>query len=153
MDSAALLSKLPYSHPFLFVDEILEINDNQVTGSYTFPEDSWFYKGHFKDNPVTPGVILTECMAQIGVVCLGIFLLSKGNNLKDFQDLKIGMSSTEVDFYKPVFPGGSVKIISTKEYFRFNKLKCSVEMFDAEENLVCRGKIAGMISSEKKKQQ
>lgn len=149
MDSAALLSKLPYSYPFLFVDEVLEIDENRISGSYTFPEDSWFYKGHFKDNPVTPGVILTECMAQIGVVCLGIFLISKGEVSKDFKDLKIGMSSTEINFYKPVFPGETVRVISTKEYFRFNKLKCSVDMFDAEENLVCRGKIAGMISSEK----
>lgn len=151
LDSEALLSKLPYSNPFLFVEEILETNENQITGKYTFQEDSWFYKGHFKDYPVTPGVILTECMAQIGVVCLGIYLLFKENHSLDFQDLKIGMSSTEMGFYKPVFPGETVKVISKKEYFRFNKLKCSVEMFDAGENLVCRGKIAGMISSEKEK--
>lgn len=151
MKSEALISKLPYSQPFLFVDEILDTNENQITGKYTFPESSWFYEGHFKNSPVTPGVILTECMAQIGVVCLGIYLLSIENSPGDFQDLKIGMSSTQMDFYKPVYPGETVKVISTKEYFRFKKLKCSVEMYDAEENLVCRGKIAGMIISENEK--
>ncbi|MCJ7759045.1 MAG: hydroxymyristoyl-ACP dehydratase [Gillisia sp.] len=144
MNFNSIISQLPYSQPFLFVDELLQINENGVTGTYRFPEDSYFYKGHFKDYPVTPGVILTECMAQIGLVCLGIFLISAEENKK----MKIGLSSTEVDFYKPVFPGETVKVLSTKIYFRFNKLKCKVEMFDAEENLICRGTIAGMLKTE-----
>jgi len=140
----SIISQLPYSQPFLFVDELLQIDENGVMGTYRFPEDSFFYKGHFKDYPVTPGVILTECMAQIGLVCLGIFLISAEENKKT----KIGLSSTEMDFYKPVFPGETVKVLSTKIYFRFNKLKCKVEMFDAEENLICRGTIAGMLKTE-----
>jgi len=140
----SIISQLPYSQPFLFVDELLQIDKNGVTGTYRFPKDSFFYKGHFKDYPVTPGVILTECMAQIGLVCLGIFLISAEEN----KNTKIGLSSTEVDFYKPVFPGETVKVISTKIYFRFNKLKCKVEMFDAEENLICRGTLAGMLKTE-----
>ncbi|MFO7720784.1 MAG: hydroxymyristoyl-ACP dehydratase [Gillisia sp.] len=148
MTSVDIISKLPYAPPFLFVDEILQINNQGVTGLYKFPEDSFFYSGHFKDNPVTPGVILTECMAQIGVVSLGIFIISSENNGNLESNRKIGLSSTEIDFYKPVFPGECVKVVSTKEYFRFNKLKCKVEMFDMEENLLCRGTIAGMISGE-----
>ncbi len=144
MNFNSIISQLPYSQPFLFVDELLQIDENGVTGTYRFPEDSYFYKGHFKDYPVTPGVILTECMAQIGLVCLGIFLISAEENKK----IKIGLSSTEMDFYKPVFPGETVKVISTKIYFRFNKLKCKVEMFDAEENLICKGTIAGMLKTE-----
>lgn len=144
MNFNSIISQLPYSQPFLFVDELLQIDENGATGTYRFPKDSFFYKGHFKDYPVTPGVILTECMAQIGLVCLGLFLISAEENKK----MKIGLSSTEVDFYKPVFPGETVKVLSTKIYFRFNKLKCKVEMFDAEENLICRGTIAGMLKTE-----
>jgi 3-hydroxyacyl-[acyl-carrier-protein] dehydratase len=140
----SIISQLPYSQPFLFVGELLQIDKNGVTGTYSFPKDSFFYKGHFKDHPVTPGVILTECMAQIGLVCLGIFLISAEEN----KNTKIGMSSTEMEFYKPVFPGEMVKVISTKIYFRFNKLKCKVEMFDSQENLICRGTIAGMLKTE-----
>lgn len=147
MDPKTIISQLPYSHPFLFVDELSEINSEGVTGSYYFPEDSYFYKGHFKEKPVTPGVILTECMAQIGVVCLGVFLLSAEGNSEqnDYKDAKIAMSSTDVDFYLPVFPGEKVQVTSKKEYFRFNKLKCSIEMFNENGKLVCRGKIAGMV--------
>ncbi|MBT8319592.1 MAG: hydroxymyristoyl-ACP dehydratase, partial [Gramella sp.] len=60
-----ILDQLPYSKPFLFVDEILEVNDNSISGTFTFSKDLDFYRGHFSGNPVTPGVILTECMAQI----------------------------------------------------------------------------------------
>ena len=84
-----IISKLPYSKPFLFVDEIISIDENGVEGTYTFDENLDFYKGHFKDNPVTPGVILTEVMAQIGVVCLGIFLLNTSHNEKEYIKLFI----------------------------------------------------------------
>ena len=71
-----IISKLPYSKPFLFVDEIIDIDENGVEGTYTFDENLDFYKGHFKENPITPGVILTETMAQLGVVCIGIFIFN-----------------------------------------------------------------------------
>lgn len=139
------LSRLPYSPPFLFVDEILELTAEHSIGTYKFPEDAFFYKGHFKGNPVTPGVILTECMAQIGVVCLGIHLLDREAPNDDTAQRKIALTSTEVDFYLPVLPGEKVRVESTKLYFRFNKLKCKVEMFNAEGKMVCRGNIAGMM--------
>lgn len=136
-------SKLPYSKPFLFVDELHTVTEIGVEGSYSFPEDSFFYKGHFKDKPVTPGAILTEVMAQIGVVCLGIFLLTDA--LTD--DIEIAMTSTQIDFYKPVFPTETVTVRSTKEYFRFQKLKCKVEMINSSGELICRGTISGIIKS------
>lgn len=140
MKFSEILDKLPYSQPFLFVDELIRIDENKVEGTYTFSEDEFFYKGHFKNQPVTPGVILTECMAQIGVVCLGIYLLK--DEIEERQ--KIALSSTEVDFYLPVFPGEKVTVISEKIYFRFKKLKCEVKMYNAESKLICKGKIAGM---------
>jgi 3-hydroxyacyl-[acyl-carrier-protein] dehydratase len=76
MEKEEIKLNLPYAKPFLFVDDISHIDENGVEGNYTFDENLDFYKGHFKDNPVTPGVILTEVMAQIGVVCLGIYLLN-----------------------------------------------------------------------------
>ena len=80
MTNKEIISKLPYSKPFLFVDELLHVDQNGVEGNYTFNENLDFYKGHFNNNPVTPGVMLTEVMAQIGVVCLGIYLLNEKYN-------------------------------------------------------------------------
>ena len=143
MTNQEIIAKLPYSKPFLFVDEILQINENGVEGTYTFDENIDFYKGHFKDNPVTPGVILTEAMAQIGLVCLGIFLLDEKFN----TTTSIALTSTEIEFLKPVFPNEKVIVISEKMYFRFGKLKCKVIMKNEIGENVCTGAIAGMIVS------
>ncbi|WP_158729715.1 MULTISPECIES: 3-hydroxyacyl-ACP dehydratase FabZ family protein [unclassified Flavobacterium] len=143
MTNQDILSKLPYSKPFLFVDEIISIDENGVEGTYTFDENLDFYNGHFKDNPVTPGVILTEVMAQIGLVCLGIFLLNENLN----RNIAIALTSTDIEFLKPVFPKEKVTVISEKMYFRFGKLKCKVIMKNEKEEEVCTGTIAGMIIS------
>ncbi len=137
-----ILKQLPYSEPFLFVEEILNINDKGAEGNYTFSSDADFYKGHFKNNPVTPGVILTECCAQIGLVCLGIYLLGQKTEL---QNIGIGMSSSQMEFLQPVFPGERVKVVSELVYFRFQKLKCEVKMYNEDDKLVCKGVLAGMI--------
>lgn len=143
MNKEQIILKLPYSKPFLFVDEIIAIDENGVEGTYTFDPNLDFYKGHFKDDPVTPGVILTEVMAQIGLVCLGIFLLNDDLN----KNTSIALTSTDIDFLKPVFPNEKVNVISKKIYFRFGKLKCKVIMKNEQGAEVCTGIIAGMILS------
>lgn len=136
-----IIAQLPYTKPFLFVDHLLEVNEDRAEGAYTFKEDEYFYQGHFKGNPVTPGVILIECMAQIGVVCLGIYLTSDLS-----EEVKIALASSDVHFYLPVYPGEKVTVVSEKEYYRFGKLKCQVKMINHEGALVCKGTISGMVA-------
>lgn len=145
MHDDEIKKQLPYESPFLFVDELTSVNETGAEGNFTFKKDLEFYKGHFKNNPVTPGVILTECCAQIGLVALGIFLLDKD---KSQGGLKIGFSSSEMEFLKPVLPGERVVVTSKKVYFRFHKLKCEVKMHNAQGDLVCKGILAGMIVNE-----
>ena len=142
IDKATIISKLPYAKPFLFVDKIIRMDENGVEGEFTFDEKLDFYKGHFKENPVTPGVILTEVMAQIGVVCLGVFLLNE-----EFSKISlIALTSANIDFLKPVFPNEKVTVASEKIYFRFGKLKCKVSMQNEKGEIVCNGTIAGMMT-------
>ncbi|MDP5199854.1 3-hydroxyacyl-ACP dehydratase FabZ family protein [Flavobacterium sp. DG2-3] len=142
MELNKIIKQLPYSEPFLFVEELLHVDENGVTGTYTFNENLDFYKGHFKDNPVTPGVILTETMAQIGMVCLGIFL--SGNELS--ENTVIAFTSAEMEFLKPVYPNEKVTVTSEKLFFRFGKLKCNAVMKNEAGQEVCRGILAGMIT-------
>ena len=143
MNKSDIIKLLPYQKPFLFVDGIFGISDDGVTGYYTFKEDETFYEGHFKNNPITPGVILTECMAQIGLVSLGIYLLK--DELDESAKPQIALTSHQMDFYLPVLPNEKVTVISEKEVFRFNKLKCRVKMLNEKGELVCRGVISGML--------
>lgn len=143
METNQIIKHLPYQKPFLFVEGINAVSENGITGFYTFKAEEFFYQGHFKNNPVTPGVILTECMAQIGLVCLGIYLLK--DNLYDVSVPKIALTAHQMDFYLPVLPNDKVTVISEKEVFRFNKLKCKVKMINEKGALVCRGQISGMI--------
>jgi 3-hydroxyacyl-[acyl-carrier-protein] dehydratase len=138
-----ILNQLPYTSSFRFVDEITLLNENGVHGSYTLKPEAFFYEDHFKNNPVTPGVIITEIMAQIGLVVLGIFLLNDEN--KHEQKAFPLLTSTEVEFFKMVLPGEKVNVVSQKQYFRFHKLKCYVEMTNEQNELVARGTFAGII--------
>jgi 3-hydroxyacyl-[acyl-carrier-protein] dehydratase len=144
MDVIKIIEKLPYAKPFLFVDTLSHIDSSGAAGSFCFQKDLDFYEGHFKQLPVTPGVILTECCAQIGLVCLGIFLLSETLETKT-NNLSVVFSSSQMEFYLPVYPGETVYVSSEKLYFRFNKLKCKVKMHNAARELVCKGELAGMI--------
>jgi 3-hydroxyacyl-[acyl-carrier-protein] dehydratase len=57
---------LPHRKPFLFVDKIVEAGEERIVAEHVFGEDEFFFKGHFPDYPVVPGVILVETMAQSG---------------------------------------------------------------------------------------
>ena len=141
LDFKYITDNLPYDEPFLFVDEITHVDENGIIGTYTFREDAHFYGGHFKDNPITPGVILIECMAQIGLVSLGIWMAKEENRIFS----KIAFSSADVDFLKLVLPGEKVFVESSKKYFRFGKLSCDVVMKNSDAEEVCKGTLSGMI--------
>lgn len=139
-----IISILPYDKPFLFVDEILEIRDGFVKGHYTFPKDAEFYKGHFKDKPITPGVLLTECAAQIALACYGI-LKMKDKNLK----VNIAMTSSEMEFLKLSYPEEKLTVVGEEIYFRFQKLKMAVKIYNPNQTLIAKGQLAGMIINSK----
>lgn len=142
MRNREILRALPYSPPFLFVDEVEEVNETSCKGNYTFPEDSFFYRGHFKDFPVTPGVILTECMAQIGLVCFGLHLLRGLSK----ENLQVAFTSVQVEFLQPVMPKERVVVVSHLIYFRFNKLKCAIKMYNHSNEVVAKGEFAGIFN-------
>jgi 3-hydroxyacyl-[acyl-carrier-protein] dehydratase len=145
MKASEIIAMLPYQKPFLFVDGIDYYSKDGIIGHYTFKEDESFYEGHFKNNPITPGVILTECMAQIGLVCLGIYLLK--DELQNSYKPQVALTSHQMDFYLPVLPGEKIIVHSEKEVFRFNKLKCNVKMLNETGELVARGVISGMLKA------
>ena len=145
-----ILTYLPYKSSFLFVDNISALDMNGVTGDYTLRKDAFFYEDHFVNNPVTPGIILTEIMAQIGLVVLGIQLImneNKESGVMVNETLFPLLTATEVYFFKMVLPGEKVTVVSQKKYFRFGKLKCLVEMHNNAAELIAKGVFSGIIKS------
>jgi 3-hydroxyacyl-[acyl-carrier-protein] dehydratase len=113
---------LPHRAPMLLVDEATLSEDGNVAyGKYHVKGDEWFLQGHFPGNPVVPGVILCEIMAQ---TC-GILL---GENMKDKTPYYTGMD--KVRFKNKVFPGDTLEITSaivrSKNNFYFTKCSASV---------------------------
>ena len=65
---------IPHREPFLLIDEITELNEGKsADAKWTLTGDEYFFKGHFPDTPVLPGVLMIESIAQCGaVVILGL---------------------------------------------------------------------------------
>jgi 3-hydroxyacyl-[acyl-carrier-protein] dehydratase len=138
-----VLASLPQQEPFRFVDEILEIDEEHIIGSYRFRPEADFYRGHFPGNPVTPGVILIESMAQVGIVALGLFLLTLESE-SDTDKITTLFTDTSVDFNGIVRPGDRVTISAKKTFFRRRKLRSEAEMALDDGTVVCSGSVSGM---------
>lgn len=143
MTNKDILDLIPHRWPFRFVDEILDVNADRASGYCYFDPELPAYEGHFPNEAITPGVLLTEAMAQTTVLPMGIYILNEDK--QDLDTLKFVMSSNQVDYFLPVWPGSRLLIEAEKMYYRFGKLKCKVEMLNDDRQLVCRGEIAGML--------
>jgi len=112
-----ILELVPQQPPFRFIDDIIELSDDGIVSSYKFKPDETFYAGHFPGNPVTPGVILLETMAQTGVVAYGIYLASKQMTRDEIQKTLTFFTEAEVEFTGLVRPGDRVVIRAKQIYF------------------------------------
>lgn len=140
---AEVLARLPQREPFRFVDEILELDDEHIVAAYTWRADADFYRGHFPGNPVTPGVLLVESMAQASVVALGLYLLDK-EAPEEARKLVTLFTDVNVEFSGVVRPGQRVLIRGRKLFFRRRKLRSEAEMRLEDGTLVCSGTLSGM---------
>jgi 3-hydroxyacyl-[acyl-carrier-protein] dehydratase len=142
-----ILDLVPQQAPFRFIDEIISLDEEQIVGAYRFRDDEFFYRGHFPGHPITPGVILIEAMAQIGVVAFGIYLWACQKNIRPSQmnvPLSLFSLADNVEFKGIVSPGERVIIKGEKVYFRKNTIKVNVSMERESGEIVCLGNLAGV---------
>ena len=139
-----VLALVPQQAPFRFIDEIHELDREHVVASYRFPEDADFYRGHFPGNPITPGVILVEAMAQAGVVAQGIYLYALEFSAEEVEKVITVFTDANVEFLGQVFPGDRVTTTGRVLFFRHKKLRAQVEMRKEDGTVVCSGELSGM---------
>lgn len=104
LDINAIQKILPHRYPFLLVDRIVELKqDEYATGIKNVTINEQFFNGHFPGHPVMPGVLILEAMAQVA----GVLMLSKSDNL---GKIAYFMSMDKVKFRKTVVPGDQLVI-------------------------------------------
>ncbi|UCD19842.1 MAG: 3-hydroxyacyl-ACP dehydratase FabZ [candidate division WOR-3 bacterium] len=101
---------LPHRPPFLFIDEVMEISEKRILAKKYVREDEYFFKGHFPDEPIMPGVLMVEAIAQAG----GVMLLRKHE-----KAVPLFMAIENAKFRRIVKPGDTlileVELIQARE--------------------------------------
>lgn len=108
MDGADdIIKALPHRYPFLLVDRILEHDlGKRIVGLKNVTINEPFFQGHFPGHPVMPGVLIVECMAQVG----GLMMLATGGDPSENQLIMYFTSLDNVKWRKPVKPGDQLRI-------------------------------------------
>ena len=104
MSLAAIKAAIPHREPFLLLDEIVEQSDARIVCRKRFTGDEFWYRGHYPDYPITPGVILCEAAMQAGAVLLSKLATESPGAVP------VATRANNVQFRKMVHPGDTITI-------------------------------------------
>lgn len=134
MDIKEIMSIIPHRYPFLLIDRVTNIEKGKkAQGIKNVTMNEYFFQGHFPEEPVMPGVLIVEALAQLGAVAI--------LSLEEFKGKTpyfAGINS--VKFRKKVIPGDrlilEVEIVKLRANFGIGKICAKVE-----EEVACEGEI------------
>jgi 3-hydroxyacyl-[acyl-carrier-protein] dehydratase len=95
---------IPHREPFLLLDEIVEQADSRIVCRKTFTGDEFWYRGHYPDFPITPGVILCEAAMQAGAVLLSELIADSPDSVP------VATRANNVQFKQMVRPGDTIEL-------------------------------------------
>ncbi len=142
LDILAIQALLPHRYPFLLVDRIKEIEEaKRIVGIKNVTANEEFFQGHFPGQPIMPGVLLLEVMAQVGGVLARKTAEGKGRPTVFLTGIE------KAKFRRPVVPGDQlrveVEVVRRKDPFWKMAGRITVE-----ESLVCEAEMTAMVRAE-----
>jgi 3-hydroxyacyl-[acyl-carrier-protein] dehydratase len=99
---------IPHRPPFLFVDRIVREGEGTLTAERTWRADEDFYRGHYPNAPITPGVLLCESVFQTGALFMA--KQARASGAKPGEGVPLLTKISDVRFRNPVYPGDTVHI-------------------------------------------
>lgn len=143
LDRAAIEALIPHRDPFLLIDRITELEPGvRAVGEHTFTGKEWYQSGHFPGNPIVPGVILVESMAQVATVM--------AMSLPEYRDgLGLFAGIEEMRFKRMVKPGDVGRFEAVIDKMRRGFARVSVKTFVGDE-LAAEGVILAVFQANKK---
>lgn len=133
-----IMKLLPHRYPFLMVDKVLNVSENSITAIKNVTINEPFFQGHFPKDPIMPGVLLVEGMAQCG----GILALTR---VEDTSQLSTYFTSiNNVKFKEAVRPGDTIRyeVQVVQQSSMMSKFQGEVFVGD---KLACRAEFAAAI--------
>jgi UDP-3-O-[3-hydroxymyristoyl] N-acetylglucosamine deacetylase/3-hydroxyacyl-[acyl-carrier-protein] dehydratase len=111
-DISAIKEILPHRCPFLFVDRIVKLEvGEKIIAEKDLSIDESFFTGHFPGNPIMPGVLISEALAQTSGLLLGLTWKDKGKSL-DQQKVNLILATINMKFSNPAKPGETLRLES-----------------------------------------
>ncbi len=137
-DVNAIQKILPHRYPFLLVDKITEFSENEITGVKNVTVNEPFFQGHVPGNPVMPGVLQLEAMAQVG----GILLLNKVENPEKVWVYFLAINNAR--FKKMVIPGDVITFKLQLDSLKRNICKMYGKAY-VDGKLVCEAELVAAV--------
>lgn len=105
LDKEEIKKIIPYQEPFLFVDGVEEMTEDTISGFYQTSKEDYYFKGHFVDFKIMPGVLVIEALAQLSTILLRKKI---GSDHQKYHFLAYDVRG--VQFLKPIFPGNKITL-------------------------------------------
>jgi 3-hydroxyacyl-[acyl-carrier-protein] dehydratase len=139
LDRTGIQRIIPHRDPFLLVDEVVELEAGvRAVGVYRVDPEAWYLRGHFPGNPIMPGVLQVEALAQVGAIC-GLAHPDYAGRLALFAGID------DLRFKRVVRPGDALRLEASITRLRGPVGRADVRA-TVEDELACRGVITFALS-------